>query len=319
MFLLEFEKPIAALEERILDLKKLQKEVGQSESKNLESIEKLEGQLEDLIKATYGNLSRYDRVQLSRHPSRPTSFDYIKNLFEDITLCHGDRNFSEDASLICGFAKFQGKTIAFVGQQKGKNTKENMKRNFGMPRPEGYRKAARVFKLAERFEVPIFCFIDTPGAFPGIGAEERGQACAIAENLELLAGLSVPVLSLVIGEGGSGGALAIGLTNEIYMLEYSTYSVISPEGCASILWKDQGAVKSAAESLKLCSNDLFELGVVDKVIQEGGRGAHHFTKEVTSEIEKALRDFVKRFSKLSKSKVRENRFNKFRKIGVFSS
>ena len=233
-----------------------------------EEIENLEKRLQKLEQEIYENMEPWDRVQVARHPDRPTTRDYIQLLFTDFIELHGDRLYGDDAAIIGGIALFDGKPITIIGHQRGKDTKENIKRNFGMPHPEGYRKALRLMKQAEKFNRPIICFIDTKGAYPGKAAEERGQSEAIARNLVEMAGLKVPVISVVIGEGGSGGALALGVANHIHMLENSTYSVISPEGAASILWKDASLAKQAAEAMKITAPDLKEMGIIDGVIRE---------------------------------------------------
>jgi acetyl-CoA carboxylase carboxyl transferase subunit alpha len=230
----------------------------------------------------------FERVQLARHPDRPYTLDFIERMFEDFVEIHGDRRYGDDPAIVCGFARFHGMPVALVGHQKGRDTKQRQLRNFGMPKPEGYRKALRVMKLAEKFDRPIFCFIDTPGAYPGIDAEERGQAEAIAYNLREMAKLNVPVIVTVIGEGGSGGALAIGVGDQVLMLENAIYSVISPEGCAAILWKDSGQAKKAAEGLKLTAQDLMHEGLVDQVISEPEGGAHKSHDETAQMLDRVL-------------------------------
>src|SRR5215510_1985011 len=256
---LEFERPIIELEKKIDELRQLSR----GSIDFLEEIKRLEKKARKLQEEIFAELTAWQKVQLSRHPARPFTLDYVQLLFEDFVELAGDRAFADDQSIVGGFARFDGREVMVIGHQKGRNTKENLRRNFGMPRPEGYRKAARLMQLAARFGRPILTFIDTPGAYPGVGAEERGQAEAIAKNLEVMAGLATPFIATVIGEGGSGGALALGVDDRILMLEHSIYSVISPEGCASILWKDQSKVAQAAEELKLTSADLLRLGVSD--------------------------------------------------------
>src|SRR3954471_15189575 len=283
---LEFEKPILELRQKITDLKEFTK----SADVDLTSeIEKLESRLIKLEKEVYENIKPWDRVQIARHPNRPTTLDYISLLFTDFFECHGDRTYGDDEAIVGGIAKFHGLPITVIGQQRGKDTKENIRRNFGMPHPEGYRKALRLMKQADKFNRPIICFIDTKGAYPGKAAEERGQSEAIARNLFEMAGLKVPVICIVIGEGGSGGALALGVGNRIYMLENSTYSVISPEGAAAILWKDASLAKNAAETMKITAPDLKELGIIDGIIPEVKGGAHKDVKRQAEEIEKVLK------------------------------
>lgn len=263
--ILDFEKPVVELRRKIEELK----EVTQNADVDLSAeIEKLEKRLSHLEEEIYRNLSPWNRVQIARHPERPTTLDYIGYLFDDFFECHGDRLFGDDPAIVGGVARYKGKPVTVIGHQRGKDTKENLARNFGMPHPEGYRKALRLMKQAEKFGRPVICFIDTKGAYPGKAAEERGQSEAIARNLFEMAGLKVPIVCIVIGEGGSGGALAIGLGNHIYMLENSTYSVISPEGAAALLWKDASQAQRAAETMKITAPDLFELGVLDGVIPE---------------------------------------------------
>jgi acetyl-CoA carboxylase carboxyl transferase subunit alpha len=313
---LEFERPIVQLRNKILELKEFTKT---SDLDLSTEIEKLEARLEKLEKDIYENLKPWDRVQIARYPSRPTTLDYIEYLFEDFFECHGDRTFGDDEAIVGGIAKFKGLPITVIGHQRGKDTKENIRRNFGMPHPEGYRKALRLMKQAAKFGRPIICFIDTKGAYPGKAAEERGQSEAIAKNLVEMAGLTVPVICIVIGEGGSGGALALGIGNCIYMLENSTYSVISPEGAAAILWKDASKARMAAESMKITAPDLKELGIIDEVIPEIKGGAHKNIEKQAEEIEKVLKTSLKQLLKLSEEELIENRYRKYRVIGAFSS
>lgn len=262
---LEFEKPLINLRKKLDELKL----ITQNADVDLtDEIEKLELRLHNLEEEIYKNLEPWDRVQIARHPNRPTTLDYIKFLFEDFFECHGDRTFGDDEAIVAGIAKYKGRPVTVIGHQRGKDTKENIRRNFGMPHPEGYRKALRLMFQAQKFNRPIICFIDTKGAYPGKAAEERGQSEAIARNLFEMAGLTVPIVCIVIGEGGSGGALALGVGNHIHMLENSTYSVISPEGAASILWKDATLAKKAAESMKITAQDLKQLKVIDEIIPE---------------------------------------------------
>jgi acetyl-CoA carboxylase carboxyl transferase subunit alpha len=312
---LEFEKPIIELRKKIIELREFTKT---ADVDFTAEIEKLEVRLEKLEKDIYEHLKPWDRVQIARHPNRPTTLDYIDFLFEDFFECHGDRVFGDDEAIVAGVANFQGLPVTVIGHQRGKDTKENIRRNFGMPHPEGYRKALRLMKQAEKFKRPIICFIDTKGAYPGKAAEERGQSEAIARNLFEMAGLKVPVISIVIGEGGSGGALALGVGNYIHMLENSTYSVISPEGAAAILWKDASQAKRAAESMRITAPDLKELGIVDEIIPEVKGGAQKDVKQQASEIEAVLKDSLKKLLQLNESELISGRYEKYRKIGDFS-
>nr|WP_206702797.1 acetyl-CoA carboxylase carboxyl transferase subunit alpha [Bacillus sonorensis] len=282
-------------------------------------ITKLEARLERLEEDIYTNLKAWDRVQIARHPNRPTTLDYIEHLFTDFFECHGDRYFGDDEAIVGGIAKFRGLPVTVIGHQRGKDTKENIRRNFGMPHPEGYRKALRLMKQADKFNRPIICFIDTKGAYPGKAAEERGQSEAIAKNLFEMAGLSVPVISIVIGEGGSGGALALGVANRLFMLENSTYSVISPEGAAAILWKDSGLAKKAAETMKITAPDLKELDIIDHVIKEVRGGAHRDMKQQAAYIDEALKQALKSLMKLDKNELIQQRYEKYKSIGKIST
>lgn len=257
-------------------------------------------------------------VQIARHPQRPYTRDYIANLVEDFIEIHGDRRFADDPAIIAGLGFYKGKTTAFIGHQKGRTTRERIERNFGQPNPEGYRKALRVIKLAEKFGFPIVTLIDTPGAYPGIGAEERGQAEAIAYNLKEISTLKVPVVNVIIGEGGSGGALAIGVGDMLMMLEYSFYSVISPEGCAAILWKEQSAVAKAAENLKIRAQDLLEIGIIDKIIPEPAGGAHIDLEQTFKNVDKHINQALKKLEQKPVEEMIEERYQKFRKMGVFT-
>ena len=312
---MEFEKPIIELRKKIIELREFTKT---ADVDFTAEIEKLEVRLEKLEKDIYEHLKPWDRVQIARHPNRPTTLDYIDFLFEDFFECHGDRVFGDDEAIVAGVANFQGLPVTVIGHQRGKDTKENIRRNFGMPHPEGYRKALRLMKQAEKFKRPIICFIDTKGAYPGKAAEERGQSEAIARNLFEMAGLKVPVISIVIGEGGSGGALALGVGNYIHMLENSTYSVISPEGAAAILWKDASQAKRAAESMRITAPDLKELGIVDEIIPEVKGGAQKDVKQQASEIEAVLKESLKKLLQLNESELISGRYEKYRKIGDFS-
>lgn len=313
---LEFEKPVVELREKISELKKFTQD---SDMDLSSEITKLEARLERLEEDIYTNLKAWDRVQIARHPNRPTTLDYIEHLFTDFFECHGDRYFGDDEAIVGGIAKFRGLPVTVIGQQRGKDTKENIRRNFGMPHPEGYRKALRLMKQADKFNRPIICFIDTKGAYPGKAAEERGQSEAIAKNLFEMAGLSVPVISIVIGEGGSGGALSLGVANRLLMLENSTYSVISPEGAAAILWKDSGLAKKAAETMKITAPDLKELDIIDHVIKEVRGGAHRDVEQQAAYIDEALKGELKSLLKLDKNELIQQRYNKYKSIGKIST
>ncbi|CEE02284.1 Acetyl-coenzyme A carboxyl transferase alpha chain [Caldibacillus thermoamylovorans] len=312
---LEFEKPLINLRKKLDELKL----ITQNADVDLtDEIEKLELRLHNLEEEIYKNLEPWDRVQIARHPNRPTTLDYINYLFEDFFECHGDRTFGDDEAIVAGIAKYKGRPVTVIGHQRGKDTKENIRRNFGMPHPEGYRKALRLMFQAQKFNRPIICFIDTKGAYPGKAAEERGQSEAIARNLFEMAGLTVPIVCIVIGEGGSGGALALGVGNHIHMLENSTYSVISPEGAASILWKDATLAKKAAESMKITAQDLKQLEVIDEIIPEVKGGAHNNIKEQANLIDTVLKKSLDELSKLSKNELVQDRYQKFAKIGQYT-
>ncbi|WP_445489504.1 acetyl-CoA carboxylase carboxyl transferase subunit alpha [Niallia sp. 03133] len=311
---LDFDKPIIELQEKIKELNDFSIKADVDLSAE---IEKLENRLVKLQKEIYENIKPWDRVQIARHPNRPTTLDYISYLFTDFFEVHGDRTFGDDEAIVGGIAKFRGLPITIVGHQRGKDTKENIRRNFGMPHPEGYRKALRLMKQADKFKRPIVCFIDTKGAYPGKAAEERGQSEAIARNLFEMASLEVPVVCIVIGEGGSGGALALGVGNHIHMLENSTFSVISPEGAASILWKDAGQAKQAAERMKITAVDLKELGIIDEIITEVKGGAHHNVKEQAEEIEKVLLKSLKLLQSKTTEELKEERYAKFKSMGQY--
>jgi acetyl-CoA carboxylase carboxyl transferase subunit alpha len=312
----EFEKPLVALESKIAELKQLSGSAGVDFA---DEIVKLEKKAKKLQTEIFRDLSRWQTVQLARHPNRPYSLDYIGGIFTDWLEIEGDRRFSADRAIVAGFAKLDGETVVIVAEQKGRGTKENMLRNFGMPRPEGYRKARRLYDLADRFRKPLITLIDTPGAYPGIGAEERGQAEAIAVNLEVMASLGVPSISVVIGEGGSGGALALGVTNRILMLQYSTYSVISPESCSSILYRDATKAQKSAENLKLTAKDLQGFGIVDEVIKEAPGGAHRDPRLTMDNVAAALRRHLAEMRSLSPEQLVKARYQKFRAMGVFTT
>ena len=312
---LDFERPLIELEKKIDELKAL----SASGSVDFTSeIVKLEKKAKKLQTEIFSDLSRWQVVQLSRHSSRPYFLDYVQHLFTDFYELSGDRRFGNDPSIVGGFARFDGRVVMVMGHQKGRNTKENMARNFGMPRPEGYRKALRLMELAERFEKPILTFVDTPGAYPGIGAEERGQAEAIALNLEVMSRLKVPIISTVIGEGGSGGALAIGVGNRVLMLENSVYSVISPEGCASILFRDATKADKAADALKLTAKDLKTMNIIDDIVPEPAGGAHRDYTKAAENLGRALRKNLGELVELSADELVQDRYKKFRALGVFS-
>jgi acetyl-CoA carboxylase carboxyl transferase subunit alpha len=306
---LEFEKPLAALEQKIRELREYSTDSVDFSSE----IGKLEKKADKLRDEIFSNLTRWQRTQLARHQNRPYTLDYIKHIFTDWNEVHGDRNFRDDPALVCGLARFDGEPCVVIGHQKGRDTKEKVFRNFGMPNPEGYRKALRVMQMAEQFQLPIFTFVDTPGAFPGIGAEERGQAEAIARNLREMASLSVPIIVTVTGEGGSGGALAIAVGNKVLMMQYSVYAVISPEGCAAILWSDGTRGPQAAEALKLTAQDIDELGdVIDEVITEPLGGAHNDHAAAAALVKKSLKRHLDALRNLSGDELIEQRYQKFR-------
>jgi acetyl-CoA carboxylase carboxyl transferase subunit alpha len=313
-YALDFERPLLELESRIAELRQLAAEDQRDISGELSRLEKKAQKLQAEI---FKDLSRWQMVQLSRHPKRPYTMDYVQALFTDFEELHGDRRAGEDPAIVGGFARFDGEPVLVLGHQKGRTTKENMLRNFGMPRPEGYRKALRLMELADRFRRPIFTFIDTPGAYPGIGAEERGQAEAIAYNLEVMARLRVPIISTVIGEGGSGGALAIGVGNRVLMLQYGVYSVISPEACSSILYRDASKAERAADALRLTAPDLAGFGIVDEVVEEAPGGAHRDPQKTAENLGAALRRHLAELKALDPDALVADRYRKFRAMGVF--
>ena len=309
-----FEEPVVKLREKIEELKTI---ADTAEVDMTGEIEKLEVRLKQLETSIYESIEPWDRVQIARHPERPTTLDYIEHLIEDFIELHGDRLYGEDKAIVGGVGFFEGKPVTIIGHQRGKTTKENIRRNFGMPHPEGYRKALRLMYQAQKFNRPIICFIDTKGAYPGKAAEERGQSEAIARNLVEMAGLTVPVISIVIGEGGSGGALALGVANKIYMLENSTYSVISPEGAASILWKDATLAKNAAEAMKITAKDLYDMEIIDEIIPEPAGGAHKNLNEQVAFIKDALTLAIKGFDGKNAEQIVTQRYEKFKNIGQF--
>ncbi len=312
--LLDFEKPIVELEEKITEMKTLAQKSGVEVS---DAVKSLEEKLVTLKKETFSTLTRWQRVQLSRHPDRPYTLDYIYEMTEDFIELHGDRVFGDDNAMIGGLGSIDGMTVMFVGQQKGRNTKQRQMRNFGMANPEGYRKAHRLFKMAEKFNKPIVTLIDTPGAYPGLEAEERGQAEAIAHNLRDMSMLKVPVICIIIGEGASGGALGIAIGDRIFMLENTWYSVISPESCSSILWRSWDYKEQAAEALKPTALDMKENGLIDGIIKEPLGGAHNDLKWMSGEIKKVIINTVKELRKLSVDDMIEARIEKFTSMGVY--
>lgn len=309
---LDFEKPVHDLENQIKELKEANSRSGLDINKEITA---LQTKVDDLLKEIYDNLSPWERVQLSRHPKRPHTLDYVDYLLEDFHQIHGDRRYSEDPAMIAGFGYLDGQKLAVVGIQKGRKTQDKIKHNFGMARPEGYRKAMRLMKLAEQFNIPVLCLIDTPGAYPGIGAEERGQAQAIAENLQEMFAIKVPLVAVVIGEGGSGGALGIAIADKVHMLEYSVYSVISPESCASILWSDPKRAEQAANSLKLDPNKAKELKIIDSIIKEPTGGAHRDFENTALNIKKRIQKDLKELTKLPSEELVNARYEKYRKMG----
>jgi acetyl-CoA carboxylase carboxyl transferase subunit alpha len=308
-YFLDFEKPLVELEQKIRELRDYSTDSVDFSNE----IKKLEKKADKLREEIFTNLTRWQRTQLARHQNRPYTLDYVKHVFTEWVEVHGDRNFRDDPALVCGLARFDGEPCVVIGHQKGRDTKEKVYRNFGMPNPEGYRKALRVMQMAEQFQLPIFTFVDTPGAFPGIGAEERGKAEAIARNLREMAALTVPVIVTVTGEGGSGGALAIAVGNRVLMMQYSVYAVISPEGCAAILWSDGSRGPQAAEALKLTAQDIAELGdVIDEVISEPPGGAHTDHAAAAAQVKKVLKRHLNELRKLSGEELVEQRYRKFR-------
>lgn len=309
---LEFEKPLVDLEDRLRELR-----VYGTRDEGIEGeLKHLEERIEHLRQEIYEQLTVWQKVQLSRHPDRPYFLDYVERIFDDVVELHGDRSFGDDPAIIAGFARLDGQSVAVIGHQKGRTTREKVRRNFGMAHPEGYRKAMRVMKLAARFKRPVLTFIDTPGAYPGIGAEERGQSEAIGASLELMSGLPVPILATVIGEGGSGGALALGVANRVIMLQFATYSVITPEGCASILWRDGAEAPKAAEQLKLLSRDAMNIRIVDRVVGEPRGGAHRDPDEAADALRAVLLEELHDLNKLDGSQLIDHRYDKFRAMGV---
>jgi acetyl-CoA carboxylase carboxyl transferase subunit alpha len=309
---LDFEKPILDLENRIAELLANQDPVVARDQ-----IRRLEGRLARLRQKVYSTLTAWQRTQLARHPKRPHTLDFFGLIFEDFIELRGDRLYGDDKAIVGGLARFEGESVVAIGHQKGRDTRENIARNFGMPHPEGYRKALRLMKLADKFRKPLFTFIDTPGAYPGIGAEERGQAEAIARNLREMAALRTPIISVVTGEGGSGGALAVGVADRVLMLEYAIYAVISPEGCAAILWGDASKAPQAAELMRLTAPELLRLGVVDAIIAEPMGGAHRNWEAAAAALKQALRDRLWELKSRSPDELVRARYERFRRIGAF--
>ncbi len=311
---IDFEQPIAELEEKIEQLRFVQDDSAVDISAE---ISRLEAKSQSLTKDIYGKLTPWQIAQVARHPQRPYTLDYVNQIFTDFQELHGDREFADDQSIIGGLARFQGQSCVVIGHQKGRDTKEKIQRNFGMPRPEGYRKAMRLMRNAEKFGLPIFTFVDTPGAYPGIDAEERGQSEAIGRNLFSMAELRVPLIATIIGEGGSGGALAIAVGDVTMMMQYSTYSVISPEGCASILWKSSDRAADAAETMGITAARLKTLGLVDRVVGEPLGGAHRDHRAAAASLRKALQDALKQVAGLSADELIERRFERLMGYGKF--
>lgn len=313
---LDFEQPIAELEAKIEELRY----VGDDSELNISNeISKLEEKSRELTSSIFSSLSSWQISQLARHPQRPYTLDYIDSIFTDFQELHGDRAYADDAALVCGMARLEGQSVMVVGHQKGRDTKEKVRRNFGMPRPEGYRKALRVMQMAERFGLPILTFIDTPGAYPGMGAEERGQSEAIAKNLFVMARLRTPIICTVIGEGGSGGALAVGVGDRVNMMSYSTYSVISPEGCASILWKSAEKAPDAAEAMGLTASRLKELGLIDSIVGEPLGGAHREPDDAASALKKELLAQLEMLKQIDTDQLLEDRYQRLMSYGNFTS
>ena len=312
-YYLEFEKPIQEIDLKILELKS-----DESSDKKSSELSSLELARESTIKEIFSNLSRWDRVQLARHPQRPLSLDYINYVTDDFIELHGDRYFGDDKAVICGIGRIKDLKVVFIGQQKGKNTKDNLLRNFGMMRPEGYRKALRLMKLAEKFNLPVITLLDTPGAYPGLGAEERGQGEAIAKNLLEMSKLEVPIISIVIGEGASGGALGIGICDKMIMLENTWYSVIRPEGCASILWRDAAKAPEAADAMKVMPEDLKKMGICDQIIKEPLGGAHRDFEKIAEKVKNTILQEIKVIQESKIDDFLEKRINRYDKMGIFS-
>jgi acetyl-CoA carboxylase carboxyl transferase subunit alpha len=312
-YVLPFEKPVVDLVNRVRELRLL----AQSDRTLEGELKRLEEKAGRLARELFADLSPWQKVQLSRHPNRPYTLDYVEHLFTDFQEMHGDRRFSDDQAIVGGLARYRGRSVVVVGHQKGRSTKEKVARNFGQAHPEGNRKACRLYELADKFGLPVLTFIDTPGAYPGIGAEERGQGEAIGACIAAMARAKVPIVATIIGEGGSGGALALGVANRVHVLEYGTYSVISPEGCASILWKDGSKSDEAATRMKMTAPDLFQLGVVDRIVEEPAGAAHQDVKGAARFIDSALQDALGELLQMTPEELAEDRYKRFRNLGAF--
>ncbi len=316
MNFLDFEQPIAELDAKIEELRY----VGDDSEINInEEIMRLQKRSDELIESIFSSLSAWQYSQVARHPQRPYTLDYIERIFTDFEELHGERSFADDPAIVCGIARLEGVPVAIIGHQKGRDTNDRIYRNYGMPKPEGYRKALRIMKLAEKFKLPVLTFIDTPGAYPGIGAEERGQSEAIARNLITMTALKTPIISTIIGEGGSGGALAIGVADKLFMMKYSTYSVISPEGCASILWKSADKAEAAAEAMGITASNLQELGLIDEIIDEPLGAAHRDYDKTSEVLKKALVLGVKELKEYTIDDLVNNRQDRIRQYGCFNN
>ncbi|HWL89590.1 MAG TPA: acetyl-CoA carboxylase carboxyltransferase subunit alpha [Polyangiaceae bacterium] len=312
-FVLPFEKPIVDLVSRVRELRLL----AESDPKFEHELRRLEDKTGRLAREIFATLSPWQKVQLSRHPNRPYTLDYVGRLFEDFQELHGDRRFGDDAAIVGGLARYRGRSVVVVGHQKGRTTKEKVARNFGQAHPEGNRKACRLYELADRFGLPVFTFIDTPGAYPGIGAEERGQSEAIGACLFAMSRAQVPIIATIIGEGGSGGALALGVANRVHVLEYGTYSVISPEGCASILWKDGGKSDLAASAMRMTAPDLLQFKVVDSIIEEPPGAAHQDPAAAARSIDAVLQESLRDLLAMTPEELKDDRYKRFRALGAF--
>ncbi len=315
MQILEFEKPIYKMEEKIEELKKLSADTNMDYN---DEIKKLENQTEEYKKELYESLEPYQKLQIARHPQRPNFLDYVHFMCEDFIEFHGDREGCDDRAIIGGIAKIDDRSVMLVGTQKGKTTKENLEYNFGMPQPQGYRKALRLFEHASKFNLPIITLVDTMGAYPGMQAEQTGQGIAIAVNLREMAKLEVPVIAVITGEGCSGGALGLAVANKVMILEHAYYTVISPEGCASILWRDANMAREAANALKITGKDLLQYGIVDEVIKEPVGGAHYNPEAMACELKKSLLNALDEYKNMSAQELKDDRYNKFRHMGVFA-
>jgi len=314
MTVLDFEKPITEIQEKIDELKKISVESGMDLDKEIETFEQ---QAEDYKRDLYANLKPSQKLQIARHPERPNFLDYVNRICEDFIELHGDHEGMDDRAIIGGLARIDGRPVMIIGTMKGKSTKENLEYNFGMPQPQGYRKALRLFKHANKFNIPIITIIDTPGAYPGISAEETNQGGAIAVNLREMAKLTVPVIAIISGEGCSGGALGLAVANRVYLLEHAYYTVISPEGCASILWRDASKASEAAEALKITAPDLMKFDIIDGAIKEPLGGAHHDYQAIADELKSTILSTLDELSKMSKEELKSSRYDKFRKMGAF--